>query len=191
MQWFVCKYLVHRQNQHLRESRGCIHVLLRGFENVESFIIHPLATLPKYVFRGTTKNFPGGKAALSEGYTCTSAHPGKATLFSIECRHTFPNDAVIYIAESETLSGLDITENFFAKDEQEIIFAILPVAFYERAIGYVTLAEMQHALATIDHVVNHTARKDNLTELCQSLSPISNDELETLVKILRPQLKKL
>jgi len=145
----------------------------------------------KYVFRGTTINFPGGKAALSQGYTFTSAHPGKATLFAIECRQTFPNDAVIYIAETESLKGIEITYNFFAKEEHEIVFALLPVEFYKRAMGYVTLADMQDALAAVGHTVNHAARKDILLELCQTLNPISNEEIEALVKALIPNIKKL
>lgn len=88
---------------------------------------------PVYLFRGTTRGWPGNDALWREGITCTTADPLVATLFAIECRNNGP--AIILAARWDSFSEEerpDFTNHFWLM-ENEVVLWLPPVEFEKRA----------------------------------------------------------
>lgn len=150
----------------------------------------PAARLPKYVFRGTTKDYPGGGNSIRMPYTCTSSHPVKALWFALECYQENPEDAGIYLALTENLKHISHGQNHFHKLENEIGFFIQPISFYTLCEGFIYLSDFQKVLTDLGIDAYNIVRKDNLTELCKSTPDLSSRNIESLVVGLRVYLKK-
>jgi len=123
-------------------------------------------------------------------YTCTSTHPVKALWFALECYHKNPGLAVVYIARIEKLAGIDIGYNPLKKLEDEIGFLIQPVSFYPFCEGFVHVPDFQWVLKGFDIDGYSAVRKDNLSRLCKETSVIGIKKIASLVKAMRPYLKK-
>src|SRR4051794_8251089 len=50
----------------------------------------PMTTQVRYLYRGTTRDWPGNECLRHEGVTCTTTDPLVATLFAIESRNHGP-----------------------------------------------------------------------------------------------------
>ena len=149
-----------------------------------------LKALPKYIFRGTTIEFPGNPNCRNYGYSCTSRHPGKATLFALDCYRTNPDSAVVYVSLVENYRSYDITANVIEKKEDEVVYEMPPLEFYPLCLGYVPVREMQKVLNELGHPVYDIARYDNLSRLCDEIRQVSAKEIDKLVVSLEPYLKK-
>src|SRR6266571_7005016 len=105
-----------------------------------------MAKIPPYVFRGTTINFEGGSSCQKCGYTPTTKHPVKATLFALECAQRYPEKAVIYIFKTERLKNIEPLGNVLKKHEEELAWPILPKDIYKLSEGYVHVINMKQVL---------------------------------------------
>ncbi|WP_133993479.1 hypothetical protein [Dinghuibacter silviterrae] len=147
--------------------------------------------LPPYVFRGTTKNWPGNPSAIEGPFTYTSVNPIKALWFALECYKKNPDAAVIYLARRENLIDLDIhSNNYLSKVEEEIKFTITPEKFYTRCDGHIHCRDFQFVANSSGYSVYNIVRIDNLTRLCYETGKLSKKEIERLVQAIRPFLKK-
>lgn len=101
----------------------------------------PSSKLPIYVFRGTTKEYPGSKNSMEMPYTCTTTHPVKALWFALECYPRNPELAVVYLARLERLAAIESSYNHLHKLEDEIGFFIPPLQFYSLCEGFIDIGD--------------------------------------------------
>lgn len=144
----------------------------------------------KFVFRGTTIGYEGGKHSQTLPVTCTTEHPAKALWFAMQCAAENPEIAVVYIAKMEKLAHLSILANVLKKKEEEVAFEIAPKEFYSLTEGYVHYKDLQKLLSGMGFDVYQLVRIDNLTELCSRTATISDKDLEKLVEDLEKFIKR-
>ena len=86
-----------------------------------------------YLFRGTTRGWPGNDILRSEGITCTTTDPLVATLFAIECRNH--GRAVILAARLDSFSSEERSgaNNHFGVQESARNLRVQPSEFERRA----------------------------------------------------------
>lgn len=149
-----------------------------------------MGRLPKYVFRGSTINFEGGISSKKYGYTCTTKHPVKATLFALECANHYPEQAVIYVAETKNLMHLKRTSNVLKKQEEELAWKILPKDFASLVEGYIHLGDIQKVLKTLGFDTYEIVGLDNLNRLCRETPPMSANKMRKFLQEIQPYLKK-
>ena len=147
--------------------------------------------LPPYLFRGTTINWPGNRAAQELPMTYTSAHPVKALLFANTLRHKYPDSSVVYLALGEKLNTIpNDSENALSQIENEIGFAVTPTDFYPLCEGYIHAYDFQRIIHNEGMEVNHISRVENLTEICSLTPPISSELIERIASEALKFLKK-
>ena len=146
--------------------------------------------LPIYVFRGTTIGFEGSTASMNIPYTCTSGHPIKALWFALDCMSKNPYTAVVYLGILGKFSSQTIKGNVLNSIEEEIAFSMQPRAFYTLSEGYVHVADLQTIVKMIGFDAYMSVRKDNLSLLCEETRPITQDEIEAIVREMRKCIKK-
>jgi hypothetical protein len=84
----------------------------------------------RYLYRGTTKGWPGNETLQAERITCTTTDPFVAALFGVECRnHGY---AVILMARADAFSDLVGPPNHFAGIESAVNLLISPDDFSQR-----------------------------------------------------------
>lgn len=133
-----------------------------------------------YLFRGTSRGWPGGRTARQLPLTYTTTDPFVATLFAVECRNHGP--AVIYLAQRgrfpEVPPGpFDVS---FQIKECSVTLAIPPDAFSMNAeaevhvddalriladLGFAEVPARIHRRSHLDDALNESNR------LGQRLSP--------------------
>ena len=84
-----------------------------------------------YLYRGTTRGWPGNPVLQEEEITCTSTDPLVPTLFAIECRNY--GHAVILAVRRKLIEELVGPPNFFSVSESAVNLRIDPTKFARRA----------------------------------------------------------
>lgn len=143
-----------------------------------------------YLFRGTTIEYPGNVNAIKVPYACTSTHPVKALWFALECVSKNPDSAVVYLANAEKLSGIEIMKNCLEAKEDEVALGIKPSDFYPLCEGYIHIVDFQKILQGFDINVYKAVRKENLTYLCEETLQLNETQINLIVEEMRKYLKK-
>jgi hypothetical protein len=86
----------------------------------------------EYLYRGTTRGWPGNECLRTERITCTTTDPLVATLFAIECRNRGP--AVVLVARRKPFEGLIGPPNYFAIVECAVNVLVAPLDFASQAV---------------------------------------------------------
>ena len=143
----------------------------------------------KYIFRGTTVNFEGGHSSKKYHFTCTSQHPAIALLFAMVCAKEYPETSVIYVAVMEKVRHLITEPNVFKRQEQEVVFQVLPLEFCKLSEGYVHFSEMQQILSKMGYKVDEIMRIDKLSEFCAKVGKMSVKDIEKVVQEIKNMIK--
>ena len=146
--------------------------------------------LPVVVFRGTTIDYPGNKAAQQIPSTSTSTHIVKALWFALECSNAYYDQSVIYLAYKNNFDDINCKYNCFSETEDEIGFEITPTEFYQRCEGYIHFSELQKVLKSFQIECNNVVRKENLNRICEETPKISIRKTEKIIQKILPLLKK-
>lgn len=84
----------------------------------------------QYLYRGTTKGWPGNEVLREERITCTTTDPLVAALFGVECRNH--GHAVILMARASAFPGLVGPPNIFEMIESAVNIMVPPEDFARR-----------------------------------------------------------
>ena len=132
-----------------------------------------------YVYRGTTRGWPGNPGSQALQMTCTSTDPLVATLFAIQClRH---GDAVVYLAPRDSLNHLVGPRNHFDEVECAVNYRVSPSEFPR----YVALELHPHksrdiliamGFSAIPYLINDNETLDNALEESRDLSERLNPD---------------
>lgn len=140
------------------------------------------AEITEYVFRGTTKDFPGGTSSQKLPYTCTTKSPIIAALFALVCSKMYAENAVVYIAKKKNLNHLKPMSNVLKKYEDELAWPIRPIDFILLTEGYIPVKDLIKILAGKGIKIDTTVTLDSLTKACKASPKISKSDIEQLVK---------
>jgi hypothetical protein len=129
----------------------------------------------RYLFRGTTKGFSGGKTALSEGVTYTSLDPLKSTIFAIAGKGK--GEAVLHSAKIGDLTGTGVRAgNWAAEREAEVILEMLPMNFVEKA-KTVTLSQARQIFDNMGIKVPSSV--NNIDEVLRNTPDLTKKQIGT------------
>jgi len=149
-----------------------------------------MAAKDKYIFRGTTIGFKGGKNCHEHSYTCTSTHPVIALLFAMECANQYSAEAVVYVANIEKVRHLKKEPNVLKKVEKEYVVGVSPTEFIKYTEGYISCKELKEIIEQFGFDVSETVRKEKLTELCKGVRAINSKEIDILIDLIKKVIKK-
>ena len=93
----------------------------------------PEAKEAVYLFRGTTRGWPGNANSIEHQFTYTSLDPLVATLFAVECRNYGP--AIVLMAQRGRFEEIPPGEldEVFQRTERSMTLSILPLKFASQA----------------------------------------------------------
>jgi hypothetical protein len=133
-----------------------------------------------YVFRGTTRGYPGG----GSGVTFTSRDPAVATVFAAQKRHL--GTPVIEIARKGDLAHiprLPSTSPTLAKIEAEIIFDLAPSEF-SRLATQIPLNDAILALNRMNVRVPSNVPLSDVSSVLRELQKLEPNQIEQFLRIL-------
>lgn len=101
----------------------------------------------EYLFRGTTRGFPGHDGVRELHRTCTSTDPLVATLFAIESSRY--GEGVVHIALRRRFRRLIVPANNYENLEREVAVNLLPVTFAARSDFTITAQQARDILVNL------------------------------------------
>jgi hypothetical protein len=119
----------------------------------------------RFLYRGTTRGWPGGESPRSEQKTSTRTDPLIATLFAVECRRK--GEAGIYVATLPSVADLLVPPNCLAEVECEVALGILPVEFASKYSRWIPAETAKDVLGNIGFEVPETI--SNIGRLIEQL----------------------
>lgn len=106
-----------------------------------------MSTLGRFLYRGTTRGWPGSRSSQRLGITSASSDPLVATLFALHCYGVY-GQGVVYAAKADDLQSLLCAGNVLNQREREIGLQMTCEEFQHRAIREC------HALEVRQHLVD-------------------------------------
>jgi hypothetical protein len=100
--------------------------------------------LPRFLYRGTTRGWPGNDASREENRTCATTDPLVATVFAVHCRNF--GAAVVHVFDSRGYQIVEST-NCLADIEAEVLVESNPLDF---AVAAVRTIEVDEAIEILD-----------------------------------------
>jgi hypothetical protein len=122
-----------------------------------------------YLYRGTTRGWPGTESNRSTGTTCTTTDPLVAAFFAIECRNK--GHAVLLVMQRGLIT--EVEENHFAIFEGAVNLSISPSEFearaersidIDRAIGHLGAFGLRLPVRIQGNTALHDLLKDTYAE---------------------------
>jgi len=94
--------------------------------------------LPRFLYRGTTRGWPGNDASREENRTCATTDPLVATVFAVHCRHF--GAAVLHVFDTRDYEIVEST-NCLANIEAEVLVKSNPLDFAAAAVRTIDVDE--------------------------------------------------
>jgi hypothetical protein len=89
----------------------------------------------RFLYRGTTRGWPGGEGPQTVRRTPTTTDPLVATLFAIECcRH---GSGVVHAVSEESVAGQIVYGNVLSELECEVGLSFAPLEFESHSIHWI------------------------------------------------------
>jgi RHS repeat-associated protein len=133
-------------------------------------------------FRGTSPGYSGSPSAQRLGVTPASTSPAVGTAFATQ-NETMYGQGVLYIASSEDLEGVEITEgNVLAGLEDEVGIWITPTEFAERASISIGASDARAILSDMGISVPATMNLSNLNSVLSELPSMSIEQIDQFVQ---------
>lgn len=136
----------------------------------------------EYLFRGTSRGFPGHDALQELHRTCTSTDPLVATLFANES--TRYGDGVVHIALRRRFRRLIVGANNYENLEREVAVNLLPVTFSARSDFTITAQQARDILVNLGfgNIPPMIANLNHLHLALVTRAPITEDQIQVFVK---------
>jgi len=150
-------------------------------------------TTKKYLFRGSTINWPGSVSSQSLPRTSVTTNPIKAILFALCCGYTngYKSDKqIIYIIERSKLKGISTGKNWLAKVEEEIAFEIKPSDYISLCEGYIFAEDAINIILSMRLTIPAIIDDSLFLDALKNTPAMSNVNIEQFYLLAQPFLNK-
>ncbi|MBL7706324.1 MAG: RHS repeat-associated core domain-containing protein [Taibaiella sp.] len=138
-------------------------------------------TQPRFLFRGTSKGYPGSPALIELNITPTSLDPAKATVFATASEKY--GQGVLHIADiANDLKGVSRVEgNVISKLEAEVPVNISPTEFANKANTTISSAQARTILKDMGINIPSNITNSTISPVLESLPNMTQQQIQTFV----------
>ena len=131
----------------------------------------------KYLFRGTSKGYPGSRASQILNTTPTSTDPAVATAFAVQAKNY--GEGTLQIALPVDLKGIKVETNVLYELEREVGVGISPMEFSKKINLQITADQARGILKEMGiNVPASIPTTKNISEVLRDIPKLKQDQID-------------